>query len=103
MLLPHYISYKVFQDGRIFAENIKLGTRASRAPRVAHSTDTSQDLNGVALTLSKVAAPAQRHKKDNTYITCHSGATVSGGKAFRPVEVYSLPGYPALKLALPPA
>lgn len=61
MLLPYYISYKVFQDGRISAENMKLGTRASRAPRLAHFTDTFQDLNGVVLTLSKVASLAQRH------------------------------------------
>ena len=82
---------------------LKLGTRASRTPEVAHSTDTSQDLNGVAFTLSNAATLAQRQEKDNTIITCHSGTTVSGEKAFQPLEVYSLPDYPALKLALPPA
>ena len=72
---------------------MKLGTRASRAPRVAHFTDTFHDMNGVAITLRKVATLAQRHQKDNTFITCHSGATVAGEKAFQPLEVYSLPEF----------
>ncbi len=103
MLLPYYISYKVFQDGRIFAENVPFAPSEPRAPRVAHFTDTLHDTNGVAITLRKVAALARRRGKDNTFITCHTGDAIPGEKAFAPLAVYALPEYPALSLALPPA
>lgn len=67
---------------------MKLGTRASRAPKVAHSTDTSQDLNGVALTPRKVAALSRQHHKVDTFIACHSGEKAVGEEAFAPPNVY---------------
>jgi glycosyltransferase involved in cell wall biosynthesis len=102
LCIPYYISYRIFQETKDMATSIPIPYPVKTLPKVAHFTDTFNEVNGVALTLRQMKSCAQRLGLDYEFITCGNNAGSSGEKEFRPVTVFDLPEYSELKLAFPP-
>lgn len=112
VLGAHFVSYSHFAGERRFSEHV-LAAFAEQFPhlagpareaRVAHFTDTFDEVNGVARTLHQQLASARRLGKPYTIVTCSpSGREAPEGVcAFGAVGAYELPEYPELKLLAPP-
>jgi glycosyltransferase involved in cell wall biosynthesis len=112
MLVPYFIAFTQFTMGRDLGIELEeqfqtapMGTSGERnAVKIAHFTDTYDDVNGVALTLRKQVAVATKTNKQYTLITCGSidGKEAPGVKHFRPIGTYALPEYPELQVFYPP-
>ncbi|HUF61454.1 MAG TPA: glycosyltransferase [Verrucomicrobiales bacterium] len=72
--------------------------------RRAWFTDTLYDVNGVSMTIRKLAAEALRDQRDLTIVTCSREAPLPGLliQNFAPVGEFDLPEYEMQRLALPP-
>lgn len=70
--------------------------------KVAHFTDTFNDVNGVAKTLQMHLKIAKQNNKALTMIVCDSKSEASGVVNFSPVGAFELPEYPEMKLYYPP-
>ncbi len=102
LCIPYYISYRIFQDTRMFAEKLDTVGAPVHVPKVAHFTDTYREVNGVAITLRQMMRCAQRLELDYEFVTCDDNESAQGEKVFKPVKTFDLPEYPELKLAVPP-
>lgn len=108
MLAPYFVAYTVFTKDRRFSRHCREVFSKERKPltkerlKVAHFTDTFNDVNGVALTLQMQSEIALKKKKELTIITCGSETTTSGVKNFSPIGTFDMPEYPDLKLQYPP-
>ncbi len=72
--------------------------------RRAWFTDTLYDVNGVSMTIRKLAAEALRDQRDLTIVTCSREPPFPGLiiQNFTPVGEFDLPEYEMQRLALPP-
>jgi glycosyltransferase involved in cell wall biosynthesis len=109
LLAPYFVAYSLFTKDRRFCRRCAghLGkqewTQEPEGMRVAHFTDTLQEVNGVAFTLQMELAAALKHGCDLRMISCGPESDASPGQRhFRPVGSFALPEYPDLKLYYPP-
>jgi hypothetical protein len=72
--------------------------------KVAWFTDTLEDMNGVSMTIRKLAAGGRAAGVDVEVVCCRTGSTLTGVPMvnFEPVGEFELPEYERQKLALPP-
>jgi len=110
LVAPFFVSFSHHRDQRRFVaealEHFVPGAAAAgeRAPiRVAHFTDTFDEVNGVARTLQQQLATAQALGKDYTIITCveQPGAARPGVEQFKAIGNIAVPEYPEIKLLTP--
>ncbi|MDR3566626.1 MAG: glycosyltransferase [Syntrophobacteraceae bacterium] len=112
MLAPYFVTFTVFsRDLRFsasamehFGVNSEDGQRNGERTKIAHFTDTFNEINGVALSLKKQLELARKSGKNLTVITCdpETKTHVEGLTNFSPIGVYELPEYPEQKIFLPP-
>lgn len=121
LLAPFFISYGLFSREQEFARKCRKKflhepDNENSGFRIAHFTDTLEEVNGVALTIRKQAAMAREFKKDMTILHCRaSGGKDSAGdgtgftwkrqekiKSFAPVHTFNLEEYPQLNFHCPP-
>jgi glycosyltransferase involved in cell wall biosynthesis/predicted metal-dependent phosphoesterase TrpH len=102
LCIPYYISFRIFQATKSFADSVNIINAAERPIKVAHFTDTYHEVNGVALTLRQMAKCAHKFGLDYEFIICDNASSMQGEKVFDPVTVFDLPEYPELKLSFPP-
>ena len=107
MLAPYFVAYTVFTKDRRFSRHCRDIFSKESKPlgkerlKIAHFTDTFNDVNGVALTLQMQVEIALKNKKQLTVITCGSETTTPGVKNFPPIGTFEMPEYPDLKLQYP--
>jgi glycosyltransferase involved in cell wall biosynthesis len=72
--------------------------------RVAWFTDTLDDINGVSMTIRKLAVGAKAVGVDVVVICCRTGSDLAGVPMcnFQPVAEFDLPEYRGQRLSLPP-
>lgn len=108
MLAPYFVGYDLFSSERKFSHTCldrfrqKREKKEARGLKIAHFTDTFDEINGVARTIRQQLTMVARHGKDMTVITCGGVADVPGAVSFAPVGRFSLPEYPEITLAYPP-
>jgi glycosyltransferase involved in cell wall biosynthesis len=107
VLAPYFVSYTLFTKDRRFCrmcrEHFQGNARADRTRlKIAHFTDTLNELNGVAQTLQMQIAVARKHRKQLHLITCEPGSGMPGVTNFPPIGTFDLPEYPEFKLYYPP-
>ncbi|MUM77481.1 glycosyltransferase [Pseudodesulfovibrio sp. F-1] len=108
LLAPYFVGYDLFSRERRFSLDClarfrpKAARRGGTSLRIAHFTDTFDEINGVARTIRQQLAMVARHGKDMTVITCGASADISGAVSFAPVGRFAIPEYPEIELAYPP-
>ena len=108
LLAPYFVGYDLFASERAFSREclarFRPGgrNRRSRDLKIAHFTDTFDEVNGVARTIRQQLKMVARHGKDMTVITCGARADVPGAVSFAPVGRYTIPEYEDISLAYPP-
>jgi glycosyltransferase involved in cell wall biosynthesis len=108
LLAPYFVGYDLFSSERKFSLEClarfrpKARSRDARGLKIAHFTDTFDEINGVARTIRQQLKMVARHGKDMTVITCGAKADVPGAVSFKPVGRFSIPEYPEIELAYPP-
>jgi glycosyltransferase involved in cell wall biosynthesis len=112
LLSPYVIAYANFATTRQLSQKVKrrfLGEDSKREARgcsakIAHFTDTFEEINGVALSLRRQAELAQKNGKSLTIITCgkEENCRAPGLRIFEAIGCYPLPEYEDLKLFFPP-
>jgi len=108
-LAPYFFAFSLHGRERRFSDTVRQrllpqprGTSPEPKPtRVAHFTDTFDEVNGVALTLRQQIQAARRLGMDYTVITC-ADIEGEGIRRFAPIGVHDLPEYPEMKLFYPP-
>jgi glycosyltransferase involved in cell wall biosynthesis len=92
---------------RQFASALDLpSTRTAPHKRIAWFSDTMNDVNGVSLTLNRMAEVAEAQNADLTIITSVLAEKASRGSKFlnfEPTGEISVPDYETFKLSIPPA
>ncbi|MCJ2166189.1 MULTISPECIES: glycosyltransferase [unclassified Pseudodesulfovibrio] len=108
LLAPYFVGYDLFSTERRFSRDClaRFRKRNRQQPdddlKIAHFTDTFDEVNGVARTIRQQLEMVARHGKDMTVITCGAKADVPGAVSFEPVGRFSVPEYPEITLAYPP-
>ena len=107
LLAPYFVGYDLFSTERAFSNKCldrfrKKNARTGDDLKIAHFTDTFDEINGVARTIRQQLKMVARHGKDMTVITCGAKADLPGAVSFEPVGRYDIPEYPELSLAYPP-
>ena len=108
MVAPYFISYGVFTKDRKFChdymKHIKIDDQRynNNGCKIAHFTDTFDEINDVARTLRMQVEVAKNHGKDLTMITCGPESGKEGVVTFNPIGEFELPGYPEIRLYYPP-
>jgi glycosyltransferase involved in cell wall biosynthesis len=112
LLSPYVIAYANFAATRQFSLKVKMrflgqdkeGQKKADPVKIAHFTDTFEEINGVALSLQRQVELAQKNGKSLTIITCgrEENKRTPGLKTFEAIGCYPLPEYEDLKLFFPP-
>ncbi|MBC16171.1 MAG: glycosyl transferase [Desulfovibrio sp.] len=108
LLAPYFVGYDLFSSERKFSMKChdrfrqKSEARSSRNLKIAHFTDTFDEINGVARTIRQQLRMVARHGKDMTVITCGGMADIPGAVSFAPVGRFTIPEYPEITLSYPP-
>ncbi|MFH1912914.1 MAG: glycosyltransferase [Pseudomonadota bacterium] len=108
LLAPYFVGYDLFSRERRFSLDClarfrpKTARRDATNLRIAHFTDTFDEINGVARTIRQQLGMVARHGKDMTVITCGASADIPGAVSFAPVGRFAIPEYPEIELAYPP-
>lgn len=108
LLAPYFVGYDLFSSERSFSRECmarfqhKKSSRTGDDLKIAHFTDTFDEINGVARTIRQQLKMVARHGKDMTVITCGANADVPGAVSFAPVGRFSVPEYPEITLSYPP-
>lgn len=112
LLAPYFVTFTVFSRDRRFSaaalehfrtEDVQSPHRGERT-KIAHFTDTFNEINGVALSLKNQLEMARKFGRDLSVITCDTRTPqpMEGLTNFSPIGVYELPEYPEQKIFLPP-
>ncbi|MGD9157932.1 MAG: glycosyltransferase [Desulfobacteraceae bacterium] len=108
MLAPYFLSYGIFTKDRKFCRDylrhVKIEEKhsANCECKIAHFTDTFNEINGVARTLRMQVEVAKNHGKNLTMITCGTETGKESVVTFDPIGEFELPEYPEIKLYYPP-
>lgn len=106
LLAPYFVGYDLFSRERSFCNQAlkRFDVRQkSKSPlKIAHFTDTFDEINGVANTIKNQLDLVFRHNKRMTVITCGAEASRQGLANFAPVGEFDIPEYPELRLRYPP-
>lgn len=110
LLAPYFVSFSHHRAQRQFSINVLRAfsdamPQAYAVPgRVAHFTDTFDEVNGVAHTLRQQLAAARTLGKDYTIVLCADDLKNQrpGVKAFKSIGAMALPEYPEVRLLVPP-
>lgn len=108
LLVPYFVGYDLFSSERTFSQDCLARFRPEQEKdarpglKIAHFTDTFDEVNGVARTLRQQLDMVARHGKDMTVLTCGAKADVPGAVSFQPVGRFDIPEYPEITLAYPP-
>ncbi len=110
LIAPYFISYSLFAKERSWSAEVLQrfagadGAIPPRRAKVAHFTDTLDEVNGVAVTLQQELEAAQRQRRDFTIITCGPGEQPfrAGVHRVPALSSHTLPDYPELALNIPP-
>jgi glycosyltransferase involved in cell wall biosynthesis len=112
LLAPYFVGYDFFSSEREFcmrcAERFKVrmdsmpGKEDKKGLRMAHFTDTFDEVNGVAKTIRQQLELVGRHDKTMVAITCGSRCDLPGQKDFEPVGRFTLSEYEEISLCYPP-
>ena len=107
-LLPYLVAFRKQAPDRPFltATTARFGIapEALRNEKRAWFTDTLEDVNGVARTISSMTAAGIARGADLTVVTSRSEVTLTGIpiKNFPPVGEFEIPEYKLQKLSFPP-
>ena len=109
LLAPYFLSFSHFTKDREFRKKIsnyrynKKKTN-NKSIKVAHFTDTFNEINGVAITLQNQVKAAIKNNKKYIVITCNDQNKKQeyGIKNFIPIGNYLIPDYEDQKLFFPP-
>lgn len=108
LLAPYFVGYDLFSRERAFCDRVlaAFGRKPlhPRRPglRVAHFTDTFDEVNGVARTIRQQVSLVNRHGKNMRVVTCGEPKDMEGVANFEPVGSMRLPEYPDIRLHYPP-
>ena len=108
MLAPFFLSYGIFTKDRKFCRDYLRHAQIDEKHyedgdcKIAHFTDTFNEINGVARTLRMQVEVAKSHGKNLTMITCGPESGVEKVVTFDPIGEFELPEYPEIKLYYPP-
>ncbi len=112
LLAPYFISFTQFakdkRQEKEILESLPVHTDRDRqdAPKtkIAHFTDTFDEVNGVALTLKQQLLEARKNDFDYTIVICDEkyDRSQEGVCAFKPIGTVRLPEYPELIIQFPP-
>ncbi|MGE4506969.1 MAG: glycosyltransferase, partial [Desulfovibrionaceae bacterium] len=108
LLAPYFVGYDLFSSERAFCDKVLAAFGKPRKRprpsglRIAHFTDTFDDVNGVARTIKQQVRLTGRHNKHMSVVTCGATDIEPGVANFRPVGSWQMPEYPDLKLHYPP-
>ncbi|MFO7965009.1 MAG: glycosyltransferase [Desulfobacterales bacterium] len=112
LLSPYFIAFKQFAKDKTTNMQIidhfpAISKRAglARTPlRIAHFTDTFDEVNGVAVTLKQQVSEARRKNLGYTLLVCAEPLErpQKGIETFLPVGSYHLPEYPQIRIHYPP-
>lgn len=104
LLVPYFVSFGLFARERSFSRSCAraFGHDAGAPWRMAHFTDTFEDINGVSWTIRQQLEQARARGKGMTVVTCGQGQDGPGLKTFEPVGSFTMPEYPELNLSYPP-
>lgn len=111
LVAPYFISYSHFAQQRRFGREVleafggvPEAARSGKEARIAHFTDTFDDVNGVALTLQHQLRTSQSLGYDYAIVTCSEDRKLAraGVRNFPAVTAYALPEYNEIKLLVPP-
>jgi glycosyltransferase involved in cell wall biosynthesis len=104
---PYYIAHRSQSKGKPLLKELEraFAVEERSAPqKIALFSDTLSDVNGVALTIGRVARAASAYETDLVVIGCSNqatGRTVSGMN-FQAIGDFGLPEYPDMQLHFPP-
>ncbi len=108
LLAPYFVGYDLFSRERSFCDKVlaafdhkPMHPRRSGL-RVAHFTDTFDEVNGVARTIRQQVALVNRHGKNMRVVTCGEPKDMENVANFAPVGSMRLPEYPDICLHYPP-
>ncbi len=112
LLAPYFVGYDLFSSEREFCMDCARRFNVRMDPptlegerkglRMAHFTDTFDEVNGVAKTIRQQLELVDRHDKTMVAITCGSACDLPGQKDFEPVGRFTLSEYKELSLCYPP-
>ena len=108
LLAPYFVGYDLFSRERSFCDKVlaNFGQKPMHPRqsglRVAHFTDTFDEVNGVARTIRQQVSLVNRHGKNMRVITCGEPKEMEGVANFAPVGSVELPEYPDIRLHYPP-
>lgn len=108
LLAPYFVGYTLFSSEREFCDTctkrfkVHLGQDNKKGLKMAHFTDTFDEVNGVAKTIRQQLELVGRHNKRMIAITCGSEQDLPNQKDFAPVGRFSLSEYKEISLCYPP-
>jgi glycosyltransferase involved in cell wall biosynthesis len=104
LLVPYFVSFGLFARERSFSRECAraFGREHADPWKMAHFTDTFEDVNGVSWTIHQQLEQARERGKDMTVVTCGQGQDGPGLKTFEPVGTFTMPEYPELSVSYPP-
>jgi glycosyltransferase involved in cell wall biosynthesis len=104
LLVPYFVSFGLFARERSFSRECAraFGQEHQEPWRMAHFTDTFEDVNGVSWTIRQQLEQARERGKGMTVVTCGQGQDGPGLKTFEPIGTFTMPEYPELSVSYPP-
>ncbi|WP_147819819.1 glycosyltransferase [Salidesulfovibrio onnuriiensis] len=108
LLAPYFVGYTLFSSEREFCEEcekrfkVRTNRPTERPLKMAHFTDTFDEVNGVAKTIRQQLELVDRHEKQMIAITCGSKQRLPSQRDFEPVGRFHLSEYEEISLCYPP-
>jgi glycosyltransferase involved in cell wall biosynthesis len=111
LITPYFVSYSLFAKERAWSAELShhFGLRketngAHERTKVAHFTDTLDEVNGVAVTLQQEIEAAGRLEHDMSILMCSATSQPPRQRVYRfaPLASHSIPEYPELAIHVPP-
>jgi len=108
LLAPYFVGYTLFSSEREFCnqctKQFKVHTpqKKNKSLKMAHFTDTFDEVNGVAKTIRQQLELVDRHNKHMIAVTCGSDNDLPNQRDFDPVGRFHLSEYKEISLCYPP-
>lgn len=106
-IAPYYIAFFNQSRDKDLLQNVKnrLVQRPSgRKEKIALFTDTLDEINGVAMTMKRIALVSEQRGIDLMLVTCNENESSFKHRVrhFKAIGDFTLPEYPELKMYFPP-